>query len=399
MLDRLTIERMEAAGGGPILIALSGGGDSVALLHLLVEHFGAARLRAAVIDHALREGSAQDAARAADFAAALGVAAGVLTLTWSGVPSRSQEATRQARYAALCRHARTLGACVIAVAHSSDDQLETLMMRAAAGSGERGLAGMRAFAPAPLWPEGRGLWIARPLLGVRRAALRDYLRERNAAWIEDPTNTNTAFERVRVRQSLAEQEAANGYQLAPMLMAANDLRERAERLDAGARALIVAAAQFDADTITIDRKTWRGPSDVRQRALSALITAAAGATREPPPRAVARLLARLDDPEFPVATLGGAAFSPRGDFFRITRDPGALAGRAGVAPLAPLELAPKAETVWDGRLALTVVEAGWSVVFDGRGTGLQRGEETLPLAAASPHWLVKNHVEHLLGRD
>src|SRR5262245_43192692 len=196
MLDRLTIERLAAkAGDTPILVALSGGGDSVALMHLLAAELGAGRLAAAVVDHALRDGSADDARRAQGFAAALNIDAQVLTLHWPK-PRRAQEAARHARYAALCDHARSIGAHAICAGHTCDDQAETMMMRAAAGSSWRGLAGMAPIAPAPMWPEGRGIVLARPLLGVRRAALREELLRRNARWIEDPGNSNQVFERV-----------------------------------------------------------------------------------------------------------------------------------------------------------------------------------------------------------
>ncbi|HET9229997.1 MAG TPA: tRNA lysidine(34) synthetase TilS, partial [Vitreimonas sp.] len=160
MLDPLTIERM---GEGPILIALSGGGDSVALLHLLTDQFGASRLRAAVVDHKLREGSAADARKAADIARVLGVEADILELSWPEGGSRAHEAARTLRYASLCQTARERRAHVIATGHTRDDQAETVLLRGARGSGLRGLAGMRAFAPAPSWPEGRGLTVARPL--------------------------------------------------------------------------------------------------------------------------------------------------------------------------------------------------------------------------------------------
>jgi tRNA(Ile)-lysidine synthase len=400
MLDPLMIERMEAAAGeGPILIALSGGGDSVALLHFLTDHFGAARLRAAVVDHRLREGSAADARKAAEIARAAGVEPHILNLTWPESGNRAHEAARALRYAALCKTARKLGARVIATGHTRDDQAETVFLRGSRCSGMRGLAGMRAFAPAPTWPEGRGLWLARPLLGARRNDLRHFLKARRATWIEDPANENEIHARVRARRALAELDNEG---LDPMRLAAvaERLRPRLDAVDKHAAALIAEAAAFDEDEIVLSLAPWRGERTVRQRALEALIMAASGAERGPSPAQIETLVTALSEPDFTGATLAGAWLRPQGNRVVIGRDPGALRGRAdGAAPVPRLYLAPSEQAVWDGRVALTIEESGWSVVFDGRSPELQRGEERRPLAVASPHWLLRERVQHLLGRE
>lgn len=399
MLDRLTIERIDAcAGGSPIIVALSGGGDSTALLHLLVAHYGAQRLRALVVDHALRDGSASDAARAAGFAKARGVEAEILTLAWPDGPRRSQEAARDARYAVLSERARQLGANVIAVAHNADDQAETLTMRAAAGSGWRGLAGMAAFAPAPVWPEGRGVWIARPLLDVRRETLREYLRGRGAEWIEDPANANTAFERVRVRAELAAREAAGENVLTPLLQQAKAHRARAEEVDTKAWRLIQAAAQFDGEVVAIDLAVWRAEDDVRQRALSALIAAVAGAAREPPLGSVAQLEAQVSEDGFRGATLGGTMLSLRRGVVWIRRDSGATEGRAGVSSIAPMPLVVGAEMVWDGRLLVCAPDAGWEVIQHAGRAALKHGNLAIePGEVRWAHWLLPARAAHALG--
>ncbi len=383
----------------PLLVAVSGGGDSMALLHLLRERLGAEKLIAVIVDHALRAGSAEDARRARALAQTLGVRAEIATLDWAGAPRRAQAHARQARHRALCNAARGLAARVIALAHTGDDQAETLLMRAAAGSNWRGLAGIAPFAGAPVWPHGRGLYYVRPLLDARRLALRGELTARGGAWIEDPANSNRAFERVHVRARLAALEAA-GFDPARLMALASRLRARSAELDADAAAMIARAAQFEDDAILLDLKQWDGDPETRRRALSVLVTAASGREREPPGKALARLEARLGAADFRGACLAGARLAPFRDARRLDRDPGALAGRAdGAAAMAPLDLPMGVETVWDGRLALTAAESGWSVRASGAGVSLERAGQTVALPAfpGQSEWLLSQRPAHLLN--
>lgn len=396
MLDRLTIERMAAeTGEGPILIALSGGGDSVALLHLLKEELGAHRLRVAVVDHSLRAGSARDADSALGFAEALGVGSRKLTLTWPDGPKRAQQHARVARYAALCDEARRVGARFIATGHTRDDQAETVILRAARGSGWRGLAGMRALAPAPVWPEGRGIRLARPLLRARRAELREGLTARGVHWIEDPANTNTDFARVRARTQLAQMEAAG---LDPMRFAAlaERLGPHVDELDRAALAVIEKSAAFEDDLIIIDPSAWRSGAATQHRALSVLLLAAGGGEAEPPAAQVDALLLQLAG--FQGATLAGAWLKPERRGLVIRRDPGALSGRADGAPALPsLMLIPGENAVWDRRAALTTSESGWSVTANAGAPMLTRGAARRPLTAVPVCWLIRARVTQLLA--
>lgn len=404
MLDRLTIERAEAAAeAGPFVLALSGGGDSTALLHLLAERYGPSRLRAVVIDHALRPGSAQDARRAAGFATAIGAAAEVRALSWAAGASRSQQAARIGRYRALCDAARAAGARVIFTAHNADDQAETVSMRSHNASNWRGLAGIAPFAAAPVWPEGRGLHVARPLLGVRRGPLRDWLRARDADWIEDPANSNPAYERVRTRWTLARLES-EGHDPMPLAYLAEHMRAVVDRMNWETAGLIDYAARFEADAITVNRGRWTKALETsRLRALSLFIAAAAGAEREPAAAAVVRLDARLHSDVFRGASLGGAHITRAGDAFRITRDRGALFGRAdGAGGVAPLDLPQNVETVWDGRLALTAYEGGWRVEPAENGAVLVKNGEHAELAwghgPVHADWLLRERTMHALAR-
>ncbi len=404
MLDRLTIGRMLAwAGAKPVLVALSGGGDSVALLRLLAEQIGAGRLRAAIVDHGLREGSAADASRALAFATDIGVRAEVLRVSWPSAANRAQQAAREARYRILCEHARALGANGIATAHTADDQAETVLMRAARGSTWRGLAGIAPFAFAPLWPEGRGIALARPLLNARREDLRVYLRQRGADWIEDPANVNPAFERVRVRRRLAELERGDFDPMRLTRIAAR-LRAQAGRIDEAAANLIASAASLG-PTIRIARSAWVAPLEVRQRALSALMAAASGASREPSWTDMEELEGCILS-QGANGTAHGVHFASTSEGVTLRRDLGAVLGRAdGAPPLAPLALTENVEAIWDGRLAVTAPAPGWRIVpvRNGDLAGFEKDAVRQPQAEARAQlrlrWLAAERVAHAFAPD
>jgi tRNA(Ile)-lysidine synthase len=403
MLDRVTVERFAAiAGEDPLIVAFSGGGDSTALLHLLAERLGPSRLLAVIVDHALRKGSADDAEAARATAQRLGVEARVATLSWPDGARRGQQSARLERYRALCGVARDCGARVIALAHTLDDQVETVFMRAAAGSTWRGLAGMAPLAPAPLWPDGRGVLLARPLLQARRAAIRDLLTARALRWIEDPANANPAYERVRVRSRLAELEAA-GLDVTRVARLTDVLRPASERLDRDAAALVARAARFEGERIVLETAAWTGDVEARRRALSVLIAAASGRSREPGGREIERLEARLGTSGFRGAALGGSVVR-QGREISIERDRGALEGRSGGAPpLQPLPLPMSRSEVWDGRLELCAREPGFQVRWSGDSPVLERSGQTLALAEAADlvaaRWLLEDHVRHLLAQE
>ncbi|MEM9756771.1 MAG: tRNA lysidine(34) synthetase TilS, partial [Pseudomonadota bacterium] len=173
------------------LIACSGGGDSVALLHLAARVIGSARLAAATVDHGLRDVTAE-LSLVARHCAELAVPHTVLTWQWDG-HGNLQAAARDGRRHALAAHAEAIGADLILQGHTLDDQAETVLMRLARGSGVDGLAGIP--------PHGRGGWL-RPLLGVGRSELRAWLRARDLDWAEDPSNDDPRYDRVKVRQTL-----------------------------------------------------------------------------------------------------------------------------------------------------------------------------------------------------
>jgi tRNA(Ile)-lysidine synthase len=170
----------------PVLVALSGGVDSVVLLHLLRFGDEPRRLVAAHLDHAMRPGSAADAAWVAGLCRAWGIP---LVCGSADPPPRTEAAARDLRYAFLERQAAQAGAALIATAHHLDDQAETVLFRAARGAGLRGLAG--------ILPR-RGA-IVRPLLPFTRAEILDYARAAGLRWREDPSNAAHVYARNRLR--------------------------------------------------------------------------------------------------------------------------------------------------------------------------------------------------------
>jgi len=186
-----------AAGDG-VAVAVSGGADSLALLHALRALAGPRGWRLAVVtvDHGLRPGSAADAAFVADHAKALGLPARVRTLAPADLSQHRQAgpegAARAARYGALWPAADELGCRWLATGHTLDDQAETVLLQLLRGAGPDGLAGMAV----------RGGRLLRPLLGVRRAETRACCTAIGLEWREDPTNAGDGPLRNRVRQRL-----------------------------------------------------------------------------------------------------------------------------------------------------------------------------------------------------
>ena len=170
-----------------ILVAISGGPDSTALL--LALHEGGREIVAAHYDHALRSGSDVPARQVASLCAALGVPL-IAERRTEPLPKGSlQAAARELRYAFLETARVEAGADVVALAHTADDVVEGVALHLMRGCGLAGLRGM---------PEVRGRYV-RPMLGTWRSEVREFLRARGVTAFEDPSNADTRFARVRVR--------------------------------------------------------------------------------------------------------------------------------------------------------------------------------------------------------
>ncbi|OJY34092.1 MAG: tRNA lysidine(34) synthetase TilS [Rhizobiales bacterium 65-9] len=252
-----------------VVIAVSGGPDSVALLGLAARWRlagGGARLMSATFDHGLRPESAREARAVAAFSERLGV--NHRTLLWEGEKptTRVQERAREARYDALARHAIENEASHVAVAHHQGDQAETVLIRIAAGSGVGGLAGMSKVS----WRN--GVAIHRPLLDVTKDRLVATCRARGWLFVEDPSNENDRFARARWR-ALTPALAAEGLTEKRLIM----LASRVRRAEAAIEGMVDAWMEADHwriedDGLIVDAQSWAAAAaEVRTRALSRFI--------------------------------------------------------------------------------------------------------------------------------
>jgi len=256
MADRIEIQFREAAdrllpAHGTLLVAVSGGADSVALLHLLARFAARRPLRLVVahLDHALRRGSPVDRRFVERLSARLGLPClsdrrDVASLRLRG--DSPEEAARRVRRGFLVEAAAQAGATRIATGHTLDDQAETVLMRLARGAGPAALAGMEAAGPGPF---------VRPLLGIERADLRAWLRGRGLSHREDPSNRTLRYDRNRVRRLVvpALAEALNPRAARHLVEAAERLREDAKYLDALAgRRLASVARGSSRGTLALD---------------------------------------------------------------------------------------------------------------------------------------------------
>jgi tRNA(Ile)-lysidine synthase len=233
--------------GRALLLAVSGGPDSTALILMAVEWAArrGGRIAVATVDHGLRPESAAEAETVAALAAKLGVPHEILV--WTGVkPStRMQERAREARYRLLIGHARAIGAEAIVTAHHADDQAETVLFRLIRGSGVAGLAGMEAMS------ERDGVTIARPLLGVTKSELVAFCRSRGAAFADDPSNADPRFARPRLRALIERlgEEGLTAEGLVRLARRAAEADQALGRMTAEAEARLGADGPIDAQAL------------------------------------------------------------------------------------------------------------------------------------------------------
>ena len=330
-----------------IALSVSGGPDSLALMHLslawrALQIAGGPEFLVLTLDHGLRPEAAAEAARVADTAARLGLRARILTREPPGSRVRIQETARHDRYRLLSAAARQAGAEALATGHTLDDQAETLLMRLSRGSGVDGLSAM-----APVSKLG-GLKLLRPLLEVAKARLESSLRARGITWTIDPSNSDPTFERPRLRAAMPALAAAG---LAPKVLA------RSARRLARARAALEqitteAAARHvtvhDEGYFAIDRRGFESlPEEIRLRLLGRLIARLGTPGRPERMARLERLAAALATEPHPGASLAGCLVKAAGGRILVLREP----GRSG---LPRLTLRPGEALDWDRRCRVSL---------------------------------------------
>ncbi len=341
--------RLERDVSHPVAVALSGGGDSMALLGLAADWAArrGRRMLAITVDHGLNPDSGRWNAVCERAAARAG--ADWTLRRWSGdKPSTGlPAAARAARHALVAEAAREVGARVVLFGHTADDAREGEWMRARGST----LGMVREWSPSPAWPEGRGLMLSRPLLGERRQGLRDWLTARGPDWIDDPANDDTRFARTRARRDI-------------FLLPAGEGGSRSEP-DEGQ-----ASTSEHHSPLTLSRQNERcalvrssplplgeGFNVVRSTApdaLAAVLLCASGTTVPPRGDRLERLASRLRSGENFVVTLAGASIVADGDAVIVGREPGRRR-------CPETRLPAGTPTVWDDRYEITVPDAGYTV--------------------------------------
>lgn len=261
----------EVAGRGPVLVALSGGPDSLALAAATAFEAARAGIRAGavIVDHGLQAGSADVAARAARQARALGLDPVVVKTVRVGAEGGPEAAARTARYAGLAEAAAEAGASAVLLGHTLDDQAESVLLGLARGSGAGSLKGMDAAT---------GLFM-RPLLGIRRATTVAFCADSGLTPWADPHNDDERFARVRVRTRvlpMLERELGPGFAEA-LARTAGLLREDTEALDAFAEDQLEELAEHAEAGISLPVSALAAnPPALRQRIIRATVLAEFG---------------------------------------------------------------------------------------------------------------------------
>jgi tRNA(Ile)-lysidine synthase len=317
-------------------LAVSGGSDSAAMLHLVAQW--ASRQKSSItltilsVDHGLRAESAIECIKVGEWCNALGL--NHITLRWEGEKPRTgiQAKARNARYNLMTDWCLLHDVSVLLTAHTADDQAETIVMRRSRTSTAKSLAG--------IWPsrDWNGVQVMRPLLLARRQELRDYLLLQKLDWIDDPSNFNPRYERVRIREKLAgDADVANSAAYA--LRAVKEVQRNAQ--DWFNKHLSIS----ELGLLTFHRDCLKDVNpEIGDEILSRLFVVS-GIAHVPELKSRQTLWNWLKIAEPKRRTLGGLIFAGRKFDILIAREPGRISNETIFIPSS-------GKVVWDRRFAV-----------------------------------------------
>jgi len=300
-------------------LAVSGGGDSLAMLHLLAPWAKDRniRLSVATVDHGLRPESAEEAVTVGQICKGLGIPHKTLKwMNWDG-KGNLQDRARRARQQLLLAWAETEGIDCIALGHTSDDQAENFLLRLTRGSGVDGLSGMD-----PVRQINNLHWV-RPMLGVRREELRRYLKARQIGWMDDPSNDDLRFDRVRARKLLKELNVM-GLTSAKLVETSGRMQMARDALEHFAKMSAKACTRIEAGDVVMDSPALlRLPKETILRLLAHGISWVASAEYRPRMKALEAALGDMTQNR--KRSLHGTFLIPGRNQIRIVREYKAVA--------------------------------------------------------------------------
>ncbi len=348
----------------------------MALLRLAAEWREKPRLTALTVNHGLRSEAAQEACQVAEWSAQAGLAH--VTLEWNVVKPQTgiQAKARAARYDLMSDWCRQNDATVLLTAHTLDDQAETVLMRLARTTSLDSLAGIYSFSR---W---NGIEVFRPLLGEKKEALESYLLSIGQSWIEDPSNEDERFERVRIRKAIPGLRALG--------ITAESLAALASRVNGAVQGLWGATddwvkmhvQEFDTGHCVVPLGAFADQTEELKVRILGWLIRRFGSGKIPEP-AELELLTAWADAGGARRTLGGAIIARRKDHLLIGREP------SRIDP-TPVSVPSSGSVLWDGRFQIQS-ETG-NRVIPVLCAGSLRRNKNLP-------WFVQAGLPAIVGKD
>lgn len=346
-------------------VAVSGGSDSIAALHLIVKASAKLgwRVAAMTVDHRLRQEAADEAVFVGNVCNALGVPHQTLVWSHGDITGNLMDAARRARYDLISRWAVQNGVKHVVLGHTADDQAETFLMGLARAAGLDGLSGMRRA-----WTQNDIVFV-RPFLDISRARLQGYLQEQGLHWIDDPTNDDDKFTRIKARKVLAA--------LQPLGITSDQLARVADNLAMAQSVVRVAASeaarrvvQECGGELVIDRAAFHALQlELQRRILIGTFAWMSGAIHPPRADAIDRVAWAILAGKH--ATLSGCRIGVTDTTIRVLREPKAVA-----------TIVTPTTAVWDHRwhlegphapdLTIRALGDGLRQIANWRETGLPR---------------------------